>query len=684
MRTGWLGIVLLVCGLESVAWGKSHVFGWEDMFSAIRIGDPQVSPDGNLVLYSRSAYSLDKNQKNVDLAVAGIDGVVQRRLTSDPAVDANPRWLKDGRNVLFLSNRSGSMQLWKISIDGGEPIRVSNLPLDIEGFELAPGGDKVVFWASVFPDCKELACSAKRLKEMDADPVKARVFERLFIRHWDSWADGRRNHLFVMDLDDQKPIDLMPGWDQDAPTKPWGGGDEIAWSVDGKTIAFASKPSKDEPWHTNVEIYLTRADGKGRPRCITKDNPAWDTGPSFSPDGRMLAYRAMDRAGFEADKFHVVLRDLKTNQVTHLTRPWDRSVGGLVWSSDSSMLYTTADEHGKTKIFALDTSSGNPRVLVEDGGCGSLGVTRVGTLVFAKSRLTHPVEIFVLNPATGQTTQITHENRDSLAQVRMSQPEEFWFGHNGRKLHGWLLKPVDFRPGKKYPLAFLIHGGPQGSWTDSFHYRWNPQFYAGGGYVTVAIDFRGSTGYGQAFTDAISGDWGPGPYSDLMAGLEFVLANYKYVDKNRMCALGASYGGYMINWIAGQKHPFKCLVNHDGNFDTASMYFTTEELWFPEWEMGGTPWEKPKNYERHSPMRHVENWNTPMLVVQGALDFRIPESESFATFTALQRKGIPSKFLYFPDENHWVLKSLNSKLWHRTVLAWLDRWCGVKRAGQAG
>jgi len=671
------GSALILPGLCLAA---SHPFGWEDMFAMVRLSDPQPSPDGASVLFSRTVYDIDKNRGNTDLGLVSIDGKFERRLTFDQSVDTNGRWLPDGNAILFLSNRSGSFQIWKLPVSGGEAERVTDLPVDLDGFELSPDGNQVLFWSGVFVDCKTLACTAKRLKERKSSPVKARIYDRLFIRHWDTWNDGRRNHLFVMSIKDKKPRDIMIGMDQDAPTKPWGGSDEVAWSPDSKSVAFASKPSKNEAWHTNSEIYIVKLSRKSKPLCVTSQNKAWDYGPSFSPDGKTLGYLAMDRPGYESDKFHIVLFDLKTKKKKHLTKNWDRSARTIVWSSDSQTIYTNASEHGRVKIFAVDTSSGKVRKLVEEGANKYLALTRLGILVFLRDRMVHPKEVFTHNPGTAQTVQVSHVNEKQMASMRVSQPEEIWFDHDGRKIYGWLLKPVGFRKGKKYPLAFMVHGGPQGNWGDDFHYRWNPEFYAGAGYVVVGINFRGSTSYGQAFTDAIRGNWGPGPYSDLMAGLDYVLKQHKFIDKKRMCALGASFGGYMINWIAGQDHPFKCLINHDGDFDTVSSYFNTEELWFPEWEMEGTPWEKKEVFEKNSPLRNVHKWKTPMLVIHGAYDFRVVETEAFSTFNALQRLGIPSKLLYFPDENHWVKKPQNSRLWHKTVLTWIDRWTKTKRA----
>jgi dipeptidyl aminopeptidase/acylaminoacyl peptidase len=678
----WMGFFCLsffVVGSAAAQEAKARGLTWEDMFSMVRLADPQPSPDGKWILFARTEVNIEANKGNSDLAVISADGLTLRRLTFDAASDRNGRWSPDGSSVFFLSGRSGSSQLYRLALSGGEPEKLTDLPVDIDGFEFSPDGKRVLFWSSVFPDCRDLACTAKRLKEKEDSKVKAMVFDSLFIRHWDTWNDGRRNHLFVMGLEEKKPLDLTPGMNQDSPVKPFGGNEGVAWSPDGKLVAFSSKPPKGEAWTTNEEIYLVPSDGSLAPRVLTSDNQAADSNPVFSPDGKTLAYLAMDRPGYESDRQHIVLWDLTMGTKRALTKDWDRSVVEMVWSVDQKTIYATAGEHGRRKIWAVDAGTGKAKPIAEEGVNSSLRVMRGAKLVFLKERMTYPREIFILDPNTLNTSQVSRVNSERVSKIKLSQPEEFWFTNDNRKLHGWILKPVDFKEGQKYPLAFLIHGGPQGSWEDNFHYRWNPEFYAGAGYVTVAVDPRGSTGYGQALTDAIRGNWGPGPFSDLMAGLKEVLKNNPYVDRDRMCALGASYGGYMVNWIAGQEHPFKCLVTHDGDFDTTSSYYNTEELWFPEWDMTGTPWEKPEVYERNSPMRFVAKWKTPTLVVHSGRDYRVVETEGFSTFNALQRRGVTSKLLYFPDEAHWVLKPQNSRLWHQTALDWIDRFTQTKR-----
>jgi dipeptidyl aminopeptidase/acylaminoacyl peptidase len=598
-----------------------------------------------------------------------------RRLTTDPANDSSPRFAPDGKSLYFLSSRSGSSQVWRLPLDGGEARQVTDLPLDVSNLLLSPDGHTLAFSLEVFVDCKDVACTAERLKEQEDAEASGRIYEHLFIRHWDTWKDGRRSHLFVMDAGGKDtPIDVTAGMDADVPSKPFGGVEEIAFTPDGEGIVFSARDGEGEAWSTDFDLFDARLDGTGEPRRLT-DNPAWDTHPLFSPDGKTLAYAAMQRAGFEADRFRVVLRDRASGATRVLTDGWDRSPGSLTFAPDGRTLYATADSIGETPLFAIDVASGAVRQVVGDGHVRSPGVAG-GRIVFGRDSLTSPVELYAIAADGSGLTRLTRINESRLAAVHMGEPEQMSFaGWNGETVYAWVVKPAGFVPGRRYPLAFLIHGGPQGSFSNDFHYRWNPQVYAGAGYAAVMVDFHGSTGYGQAFTDSISGDWGGKPLEDLEKGMAAALARYPWIDGDRACALGASYGGYMINWIAGRwPDGFRCLVNHDGVFDNRMMYYATEELWFPEWEHGGPEYAVPEAYAEDNPVDYVAEWRTPMLVVHSALDYRVPETQGLGAFTALQRRGIESRLLWFPDENHWILKPANSILWHDTVLAWLDRW----------
>jgi dipeptidyl aminopeptidase/acylaminoacyl peptidase len=664
---------------------EPHAFAVRDMLAMDRISDPRVSPDGRQVAFTVSVTDLGANRRRTDVFLADVAGAWSRRLTSHEAADNSPRWSGDGKSLFFLSTRSGSQQVWRLRLDGGEPERVTDEPLEVESLEVAPGGSFLVFSMAVFPGASPKETKA-RLEEREKAKASGRLYERLFVRHWDTWSDGTRNHLFVYPLPGGPSRDLMVAMEADAPSRPFGGSEEFAVAPDAKTVVFAAKDvGREEAWSTNFDLFSVPADAAAAPRKLTT-NPAWDTQPRFSPDGKTLAYLAMSRPGYESDRFRIVLRTLASGAELAIdlradpSPQGDRSPGDIVWAPDSRELFAVADNVGQRALFAVDVATGKTRIVAGTGTIGAPQPLRSGRILVTMNSLLGPDELFTVAAAGGPLVPVTKLNAEKVAAARFGKPEPFSFtGAHGDIVHGYLVYPGDFDPARKYPVAFLIHGGPQGSFGNDFHYRWNPQAYAGAGYGAVMVDFHGSTGYGQAFTDAINGDWGGAPFEDLMKGLDFVLAKYPFLDGSRACALGASYGGYMVNWIAGSTDRFKCLVSHDGNLDERMAYFETEELWFPEWEHGGPPWEKPEGFAKHSPIERVSNWKTPMLVVHGAKDFRVVETQGLSTFSALQRRGIPSKLLYFPDENHWVLKPLNSILWHETVIGWLDQWLKPSR-----
>jgi dipeptidyl aminopeptidase/acylaminoacyl peptidase len=653
---------------------ESHPFNVRDLVAFKRISDPQISPDGQWIVYAVSALDLEANQRRTHLWLAAVDGTRRRQLTAHEASDSNARWSPDGKTVWFLSPRSGSTQVWRIPRDGGEAQRVTHLPLDVGSFALSRDGLTLAVSLDVFPG-DTLEGTKKRLDDMKNRQASGRVYDSLMFRHWDTWSDGRRSHLFVMPASGGTPRDIMKDMDADTPTKPFGDGQEYAFTPDGRGIVFTAKNvGRSEAWSTDFNLWWAPADGSSPPRKLT-ENPAWDTTPSFSPDGTMLAYLAMKRPGYESDRFRILVRRWPDGPGRSLTENWDRSPSSLVWSPDGTELLVTAENLGQESLFAIDVATGKVRTLVDTGTIRSPSAAG-DRIVFGRDTLTSPTELHSISFKGSEVKQLTDLNRDILATVKLGQAEPFTFsGWNNEMVHGYLVRPVDFDAHKKYPVAFLIHGGPQGSFGNNFHYRWNPQTYAGAGYATVMIDFHGSTGYGQAFTDSMRGDWGGKPLKDLQLGLAAALKQYPFLDGQRVAALGASYGGYLINWIAGAwPDRFRCLVSHGGNLDEFSAYYMTEELWFPEWEHLDTPWNLPESYRKHNPLNLVSHWKTPILVIHGGQDFRVVESQGMATFTAAQRRGIPSKFLHFPDENHWVLKPHNSILWHDTVIAWLDQW----------
>jgi len=673
-------VLLAVVFAAGFAAAETHPFTVHDLVAMQRVADPQPSPDGSRVAFVVTTMDLEANKGFKDIWLAATDGSGALQLTTNPDSDFSPRWADDG-TLYFLSTRSGSSQVWRIDLSGGEAQQVTDLPLDIEALKVGPVGEALYAGVKVFPDCSDsIPCSVDRLAARAAQQTSGMIYDRLFVRHWDTWKDGRRNHVFRIPLDEGVaglPVDLMQGVDGDCPTIPWGGDGDFSISPDGEWLAYTAKVvnGSEEVWSTDWDLWAVPTDASQPARCLTEANQAWDTAPAFSPDGATLAYLAMVRPGYEADRYRVVLMDWATGATRTLTEDWDRSPRSVAWSDDGKYLYASADNIGNHTIFRIDAAGGAVTAVVTRHTNSSPQPLPDGRLLFARDSLVSPVELFVRPAAGGEAEKITHLNDDRVAALEFGSYSQFSFiGAHHDEVFGYLIYPANFSPKKKYPLAFLVHGGPQGSFDDHWHYRWNPQIYAAHGYATVMIDFHGSTGYGQAFTDAIRGDWGGAPYEDLMKGLDDVLRRHRWIDPERMAAAGASYGGYMINWIQGHTDLFKALVCHDGNLDEYMAYFDTEELWFPEWEHGGTPWENPEGYRKDSPVAYLEEWSTPELVIHGALDYRVVDTQGLATFNALQRLGVPSRLLYYPDENHWVLKPANSIQWHEVVLDWIDQW----------
>lgn len=650
-----------------------------DLNALDRVGAPTLSPDGRLLAYTLREADLEANRAVTGLFLRGLEDDAQPRRVNAEGKSANsPSFSPDGRTLYYLSAESGSMQLWAAPVRGGRARQVTDYPLDVGTYRISPDGQRVALSFRVHPDCADLACSRQRNEAAAGRKATGLSYDQLFVRHWDSWNDGQRNQLFVAELKDGQargePVRISRGIDGDVPSLPFGGADDYAWAPDSQSLVFSVRiAGRIEPVSTNFDLFHAEVAGEAAPRNLTPDNPAWDANPLFADDGKTLYYTAMKRPGFEADRMAIMALDLESGTRREVAPDWDFSAGSL--SLHQGELYTTTNRLGEHPLFAVKPESGEARVVV--GGGNVTGFALHGdTLVFQRDSVTQPAQLFVSTPKGGVERALTDFNRERLAGIGMGAFEQFSFeGHGGATVYGYVVKPVGYEAGRKYPVAFIIHGGPQGSMGNSFHYRWNPQTYAARGYGVVFIDFHGSTGYGQAFTDSISQDWGGKPLEDLQKGWAAALARYDFLDGERACALGASYGGYMVNWIAGQwGEAWDCLVSHAGVFDTRMMGYSTEELWFTEWENGGTVYENPQAYERHNPVLHVDKWNTPMLVIHGQLDYRIPVEQGIAAFTALQRRNVPSQFLYFPDENHWILKPANSVQWHDAVLDWLDRW----------
>jgi dipeptidyl aminopeptidase/acylaminoacyl peptidase len=744
-----------------------HPFTFEDMMKLKRVGEPEVSPDGKWVIFSVVDVSLEANTKTPHIWIVPLDVHVGTAAPGRPAEQSSaglssseriliadqdgdrPRWAPDGKRFAFISTKEGSSQVWIAGFDGSAGIvtgamPLTNLPTEADGELWSPDGKTIVFTSSVYSECdgppkEEAICNHDKMLKVRDSKVKAQIFDRLLYRHWNAYKEGKRSHIFAVPIledsfpptkafpiDQTVPRDLTPG-DYDAPVFSLGGQDDYAFSPDGKEICYTSNHDKNPAASTNNDLWIVPVSvGAGdspaqvlaKTKNITADNPASDSTPLYSPDGRYIAYRAQQRPGYESDEFRLMLYDRTTGErrEVHAMAFW---VTEFVWSPDSSKIfYPGTDEDARNngqnviwsstvdpKAVKLDSLPKNiPENLrkklqpitkmffserITRGYDGDLAFTPDGkTLIFTRMSLQHPIEIQKLVlPAKidpydlPEGEQLTHLNNSVLSQIDMSPLECFWFtGAHDDKVQGFLVKPPNFDASKKYPVKFLIHGGPQGAWGDDWSYRWNPELFASptsstsSGYVVIMINFHGSTGYGQKFIDAINGDWGGAPFEDLMNGLDYAEKTYPFIDKDRECALGASYGGYAINWILGHTDRFKCLVSHDGMFNAESAWGTTEELWFNDWEFKGTPYDNRASYEKWSPHQYAKNFKTPTLVIHGQRDYRLDVSEGLQLFTTLQMEGVPSKMLYFPDEGHWVLKPQNSQLWYKTVNDWVDQW----------
>lgn len=639
-----------------------------------KLHDVVLSPDGRFLVYGQTNGGFSPADSSSDLYLMDLSNLNKvTRLTQSAGRESQLQWAAGGQSIYFIANRSGTNQVWQLPLYGGEALQVTDLPLPVEGFKVSSDGKQIALALSVKPGCQNLQCT---LDAKSADAAKkdtAMAYDQLMVRHWDSWLTPYRSHLHVATLGKgvvKDATNLMSEWNTDI-----AGIIEVAFTPDNANLVFSAKiPAEDQAWHTNYDIFKVPVAG-GEKQNMTAENPAWDAQPSFSADGRFMAYKAMSKPQAEADKFSLMLLDMVTGQRNELAPEFDRSISDYKFGPDNRTIYVTTQDVGQYAIYAINTSFGDVRKVYGDGTAGALNVAS-DKIVFTNHKLDMPPEVFQLSTDGGSLTQLTDINADWRKDVQFGDYEQFSFkGANDETVYGYLVKPWDFDANKKYPMAFLVHGGPQGSFGNMFNERWNAQMYAAKGYAVVMVDFHGSTGYGQAFTNSISRDWGGKPLEDLKKGFDYIVQAQPWIDGSRACALGASYGGYMMNWIAGNwPTGFKCLVNHAGLYDMPSFYGSTEELWFPEFDLGGPVWQAESDYQKFNPAALADKWQTPMLVIHGLKDYRVPYAQGLGAFTNLQRKGIDSRLVIFPDENHWILNKDNRVRWYNEVFQWLDKY----------
>jgi dipeptidyl aminopeptidase/acylaminoacyl peptidase len=643
----------------------------DDLWAMKRIGTYDVSPDGKTIAFSLTSFTFEANKGNTDIYLINSDGTNLRPFKNSDKNENDPKFSSDGMQIAYTMGG----QIYISDIDGKNEKQLANVYTGASGIKWSNDGKKILFVSSVYPDCTTQECNEKIDKEKESSQVKAIIFDQLMYKHFDGWRGGKRKHVFLLDIESGNFKDLTEGYKEDVPTLALGSSNDYNFSPDGNEVAFTMNPEFSSAVSTNNEIYILSLTDPASQKLISTSKGV-DCQPVYSPDGKYLAWTSMKRAGFESDKKDIILYDRESGEMTNLTEEIDRSVEEFIWAPNSSQIYFNAENEIYKSIYKLDIESGEIDLFHKENYNSNISISADGgTVFYLKQRSNMPAEIYSLS-TDGRNTlkQITFVNKDVLANIETNSVETFWSdGADGTLVQSILVKPPFFDPSKKYPMIFLIHGGPQGSWSDNYHYRWNVQMFASQGYVVVAPNPRGSTGYGQKFTDEISGDWGGKVYVDLMNAYDFAIYNYRFIDKNNTFAAGASYGGYMINWIAGHTDRFNALVSHAGGFNLESKYGTTEELWFPEWEFGGTPWEKREIYEKWSPHRYIQDCKTPILITHGALDFRVTEDQAFQLFTNLQRLGVESKFLYFPDETHFITKPQNSRLWWETIFSWFKK-----------
>lgn len=668
------GVLALVA---AGAFAQNQPFTVDSMMKLARIGEPQLSPDAATVAFTVQTVDLDQNKKPKQIYTVPVAGGAPAAITTAGDND-RPQWMPDGKRMALISTRSGSSQVWTMNADGSAPKQITALATEAGGVLVSPDSKFVVFLSDVYPECSnsgvvDNTCNKNRMDDDSKAKIHPRVFTSLLYRHWTQWQTKRRQHLLSMALDGGPVHDLTPG-NRDVPPFALGGSDDYAISPESNEVCYAMNADADLATSTNSDLYVVSITG-GESKRITL-NPAADNGPVYSPDGKYLAFRSQSRPGYESDRWRLMVLERATGGTTVLTEALDRWVSTVSWSPDSKRLFFVSEDRGRHPLQMVSVTGGGFRSIVT----GPVSVDDVQfskdgkTLIYTEQSGKHPAEIMRASSTGGPPVALTRLNDALMNSAGLSDLEEFSVeGGEGAKVFGFIAKPPGFRPNRKYPVLFLIHGGPQGAWGETWSYRWNPHVFAAAGFVVVMPNPRGSTGYGQKYIDEINNDWGGRAFDDIMASVDYMVKQ-PYVDENRMAAAGGSYGGYMVNWLLGHTDRFKAFVSHAGVFDLRSMAGETEELWFPLWEFKGMPWQNPEAYSKWSPSYFVENFKTPTLVIHGELDYRVPVGQGMQLFTSLQMQRIPSKIVLFPDEGHWVLKPRNSVFWYNAFLEWIGEW----------
>ena len=657
-------------------------------FAAMKlVSDPQVSPDGRWVMYAVRTTDVAANRRTTMTYIVSAAGGAERAFpdATTPATEA--RWSPDGQRVAYLSGG----QLWIANVDGTAKKQLTSLSGGASGPKWSPAGDRIAFVSGSWPDCDTDACNVERDKAKENNKVKAVVTEQLMFRHWNAYDPGTRSHLYVVTPAGTELRNLTPRARYDVPPGPFGGSEGYAFSPDGREVAYTAKDEgRSEAWSTNINVYTVPVTG-GASTVITQTNLGADQNPVYTPDGKYIAYTSQARAGFEADKWRLMLYDRTTKMVRELLPTWDRSPDSYTFTNGGRTLIMVANDQARDKIFRVnigaDGRASAPQTLTPSGHNLAVSISADGrTFAWMQDAAHRPGEVHVATlDAKGMLTprQLTHANDALVAQLQLYPAENFWFrGADGDSVQGYVIKPPNYAPGKKFPTVLLIHGGPQGAFFDNWHGRWNYQMFAAQGYGVVIINPRGSTGFGQKFTDQISRDWAGKVFVDLNNGLDDAIAKNPWIDSTRLAAAGGSYGGYATNWLEGHSTRFKALISHAGVFNLEHMAGATEELWFTEWEFGGGFWDEKtmtEQFRKYSPHLYAKNFKTPMLVIHGELDYRVPYTEGLSLFTALQRQGVPSRLVLFPDEGHWIAKPQNQQLWWNEVQGWLGRWLAGER-----